>query len=380
MKKGEFRSYAVPVPALQDPIRVETNEVLFPATIAVFQIALRLRRERWMDSPESHHLRQRHSELVISLMRFSGMSWIFCSGMDIDLYGPGETPGCRHNLPRLLTFHTQRYNEAVTSRIWLRTLLVIAGLSLPPEVPSAAAQSPSVTDPSQQSPNVPGDRDISLKKLPENILADQKNTWLFPVKLAHGEHWWPTLGVLGVTTGFIASDAHSAPPFRNTDNFHDFNQVFSDSHSAALIVAVPAAVYAVGWLRKDSYAQDSALLAGQAFADSFLLNLPFKAISARRQPLSYGGNGPYADSFFNGSHNPFHSGGFYSGHAVEAMAVATVLAHRYRRHRWVPFVAYGLAGAISFSRVTTSNHFAGDAFFGGALGFVIARYVVLPRP
>ena len=266
----------------------------------------------------------------------------------------------------------------MTSPIWLRTLLAIVGLSLPLQAPSVAAQIPSATASNQQSPNLPGDRDVSLKKLPGNILEDQEDIWLFPVKLVHGEHWRPTLGVLGVTTGFIASDAHSAPPFRNTDNFHDFNQVFSSTNGAALILAVPAAVYGAGWLRKDSYAQHSALLAGQALADTFLLTLPFKVISARRQPRSYGGNGPYADSFFNGSHNPFHSGGFYSGHSVEAMAVATVLAHRYRRHRWAPFAAYGLAGVISFSRVTTSNHFAGDAFFGGAMGFVIARYAVLP--
>jgi membrane-associated phospholipid phosphatase len=103
-----------------------------------------------------------------------------------------------------------------------------------------------------------------------------------------------------------------------------------------------------------------------------------KAIAARRQPISYSGDGPYTGSFFNGSHNPLKSGGFYSGHAMASMAVATVLAHRYRRHRWVPFVAYGLAGAISFSRVTTSNHFPGDVVFGGAIGFVIARYAVLP--
>jgi hypothetical protein len=37
-----------------------------------------------------------------------------------------------------------------------------------------------------------------------------------------------------------------------------------------------------------------------------------------------------------------------------------------------------MAGVISFSRITTSNHFPGDAFFGGAVGFVIARYAVLP--
>jgi hypothetical protein len=27
---------------------------------------------------------------------------------------------------------------------------------------------------------------------------------------------------------------------------------------------------------------------------------------------------------------------------------------------------------------TVKSHFPGDAFFGGAMGFVIARYVVLP--
>jgi membrane-associated phospholipid phosphatase len=90
------------------------------------------------------------------------------------------------------------------------------------------------------------------------------------------------------------------------------------------------------------------------------------------------GNGPYSDSFFIESHNPFHSGGFYSVHAMAANSVATVIAHRYRSDRWVPYVAYGLAGAISFSRMTRSDHFPSDVFFGGAMGFVIARYAVLP--
>jgi hypothetical protein len=45
---------------------------------------------------------------------------------------------------------------------------------------------------------------------------------------------------------------------------------------------------------------------------------------------------------------------------------------------WVPFVAYGLAGTISFSRITRSDHFSADVFFGGTIGYVISRYVVLP--
>ena len=222
------------------------------------------------------------------------------------------------------------------------------------------------------------DRSVSLKQLPGNILTDQKEIWLFPVRLAHGSHWWPTVGVLGVTAGLIAGDPHMAPPFRTTNDFSGFNNAFSDTNAAAMIAAVPAALYGIGWLRKDSYAQNSGLLAAEAVADGFLLDIPFKAITARRQPISYTGNGPYTDSFFNGSHNPFHSGGFFSEHAMAATAVAAVIAHRYRRHRWVPYVAYGMAGIISFSRITSSNHFPADAFFGGAMGFVIGRYVVLP--
>src|SRR6516165_6464672 len=52
----------------------------------------------------------------------------------------------------------------------------------------------------QQSTSQP-DRSVSLRKLPENILQDQKSIFLFPKELARGKHWWPTIGVLGVTAG-----------------------------------------------------------------------------------------------------------------------------------------------------------------------------------
>jgi membrane-associated phospholipid phosphatase len=176
----------------------------------------------------------------------------------------------------------------------------------------------------------------------------------------------------------VASDPYTAQAFRNTTRFRGFNHDISSVNTAAFIAAVPAAIYGVGWLRKDSYAMDTALLAGEAVADGFLLDLPFKAITGRKQPLDYSGNGPYADSFFHGSHSPVRSGGFYSEHAMAAAAVATVIAQRYRKHRWVPIVAYGLATAICFSRITRSDHFSSDVFFGGAMGIVIARYAVLP--
>jgi len=247
-----------------------------------------------------------------------------------------------------------------------------------------SSTSPSTSDsyplPAQQQPSTiaSSDRHISLRALPANFLTDQKEIWLYPRQLAKGKHWLPTIAVVGVTAALIATDPHTAPYFRTTNTFSGFNRVFSGVNSGAFIAAVPASIYAIGLIKKDSYAQSTALLAAEAFADGFALDLAFKGITGRKQPLQYAGNGPYADSFFNGTHNPVHSGGFYSVHAMSAISVATVIAHRYRKKRWVPIVAYGVAGAISFARITSGSHFPSDVFFGGAMGFVIARYAVLP--
>ena len=241
--------------------------------------------------------------------------------------------------------------------------------------PSPAA---SPAQPPQVSAIAAPDRQVDLRTFPTNFLADQKAIWLFPGQLAKGKHLLPTIAIVGVTSALFASDPYTAPYFRTTTSFSGFNRVFSSVNTGAFIAAVPAAIYTVGLVKKNSYAEETALLAAEAFADGFALDLAFKGVTGRKQPLQCKGNGPYSDSFFNGTHDPFHSGGFYSVHAMAATSVAAVIAHRYRNHRWVPWVAYGMAGAISFSRITSSNHFPADVFFGGTMGFVIARYVVLP--
>lgn len=261
--------------------------------------------------------------------------------------------------------------------VLLFSLLAVAGPAFCQDT-SDRAPDPSPTEQPQTPPVTASDRQVSLSTLPANFFADQKEIWLFPRQLAKGKHWLPTLAIVGVTSALIASDPYTAPHFRTTDTFSGFNRVTSGVNTGALIAAVPASIYAIGLIKKDSYAQGTALLAAEAFADGFALDLAFKGITGRKVPLQYAGNGPYSDSFFNGDHNPLHSGGFYSVHAMSAFSVATVIAHRYRSHRWVPYVAYGMAGALSFARITGSNHFPSDVFFGGAMGFAIARYAVLP--
>jgi PAP2 superfamily len=221
-------------------------------------------------------------------------------------------------------------------------------------------------------------REATWRKLPGNFLQDQKDMWLFPVKLAEGHHWLPTALVVGGTAALIATDPETMPHFRQTSAFHGFNRVFTSTVSGGIIAAVPATFYAASLIRKNSYDQSTALLAGEAVVDDAVLMVVIKSITQRLRPTDIAANGNYSDTFFQGSKSPIGKGtSFPSGHALMSFSVATVFARRYRQHRWVPYVAYGLAGVISFSRVTTGAHFPSDVFIGAALGYAIARYDVV---
>lgn len=243
-----------------------------------------------------------------------------------------------------------------------------------------ASQVVSTDAPQNTAPTIGAERDVSWRVLPKNFLQDQKDIWLFPVQLGKGRHWLPAFAVTGVTGALIAGDAHDAPYFRRTQSFEGFNDVFSGRNTSVGMAIVPAAFLVVGHFRHDSYAEKTALLAGEAYADSAIVDVVMKAVTRRLRPSDIAPNGNFSDSFFSSSKplSGIHTS-FPSGHAAAAFSIATVFAHRYRRHRWVPWVAYGAAGAISFSRVTTQAHFPSDVFLGAALGFTITEFSVL-RP
>jgi membrane-associated phospholipid phosphatase len=218
--------------------------------------------------------------------------------------------------------------------------------------------------------------EMSLKQLPMNILRDQKSLLLFPEGLAHRQHWLPTIAIVGATAGLLAADPHDVGYFRRTTTFHGFNQAFSGNITTAEIVVVPASLYLIGLARKDSYSQTTGLLAGEALADSLVVYGVINAVTRRWRPSDIAPQGPFNDTFFH-AHNGLFNHSFPSGHTIEAFAVATIIARRYQSHRWVPWVAYGAAGAIGFSRVTNQAHFPADVFLGAALGYSISRFEVL---
>ena len=222
-------------------------------------------------------------------------------------------------------------------------------------------------------------RPIDWKTIVPDIVHDQRAIWTFPTRLARGEDWKPTLGFLFVLGTLIALDSHDTPYFHQTTAYSGFNRGFTATNATVGTLLVPAALYAVGRIRKDSYATHTSLLAGESLVDSAILAGALKMATGRRRPYAIPQGGNYADTWFE-TYHPFPNlnGTFPSGHTIMAFAVATVIAHRYRDHRWAPFVAYGAASLVGFSRLTLQAHFPSDVFAGAAFGYVISRYVVLP--
>jgi len=226
----------------------------------------------------------------------------------------------------------------------------------------------------------PADRETTWRDMPGDFLQDQKAIWLFPTQLVKGRHWLPTLAIVGGTAGLIVADPHIMPYFRShAKNLDDINDVFDAPITTAEVIALPASLLIAGYARHDSYQTSTALLAGEAYADSAIVDLAVKAVTRRERPADVPPGGDFRDTFFKGGKSPFKGSAFPSGHAAGVFSVVTVVATRYRNHRWVPWVVYGFATAVSFSRVTTSAHFPSDVFLGAALGYTITRFQVL-RP
>ena len=86
-----------------------------------------------------------------------------------------------------------------------------------------------------------------------------------------GQNWTPTAAVLGTTAGLSLLDPSEGRYFRRTPTFHGFNNIFTSNATAIGTGAVPASLYAIGLIRKDSKMQHTALLAGEAMADAAIL-------------------------------------------------------------------------------------------------------------
>ena len=152
--------------------------------------------------------------------------------------------------------------------------------------------------------NDPGsDREVSWKSLPK--------------QLGKGRYWVPTLAVTAGTAGLIYADPHAMPYFRtHARNMDDINDVFDPLITSAEVIAVPVVLLGAGYIRHDSYQVSTALLAGEAYADSAVVDLAMKAVTRRKRPNDVPPGAPFTDTFFSAGKSPFKGSAFPSGHAA----------------------------------------------------------------
>ena len=274
-----------------------------------------------------------------------------------------------------------------------RTSVILTALLLPAVFSHGQAllladADPAVRADSAGADSVPpaSDEDLlSPKLLLRHIATDQKRIWLYPVAPVHGRHWKPALAIIGVTAALVALDPHDTPFFsgasyQGNPAIHRIGHVLSGTNTGLFIAAVPISFYVGGLVKKDNYSANTALLAGEAVLDAQIVTIGLKDLAHRLRPIDVGPNGNFSDTWFESSNRSVGGfGSFPSGHTMAAFSVATVFAERYRTHRWVPWVAYGLAGVVGLSRLNVQAHFPSDIFFGAALGYSVSHFVVL-RP
>ena len=198
-----------------------------------------------------------------------------------------------------------------------------------------------------QTTQAPADgRAIDWKKVIPAVASDQKRIWTFPLQAARGKHWAPVLGIAGVTVAMIAADPHEMPYFRRTGTYQDFNHVFSGKATDLGTLIAPVSLYAAGLIRKDSYMQKTALLAGVAVADTAILTVVMKGATGRLRPRDVPAGGDFGDTWFQSKGSNWLSGrgsfplgthdrGVFGGHRhLAPLSEAALAALRGLRTGW----------------------------------------------
>jgi membrane-associated phospholipid phosphatase len=194
----------------------------------------------------------------------------------------------------------------------------------------------------------------------QHLVGDQKQFWTFPTRLKVNDLKWivPSAGVLAA---FIASDSWWA---KQVPAGHvSFSKTFSD-YTTYSLVGLAGASLMLGHLNHDDHLWEAGFLSGEAAINTVGVTELFKLTTQRQRPYQGNGNG---DFFVGGSSFP-------SQHAAIAWSIASIWAHEYPG--WLSqTAAYGLASAVTVTRVTAKQHFPSDVIVGSALGWYFGRQV-----
>jgi membrane-associated phospholipid phosphatase len=205
-------------------------------------------------------------------------------------------------------------------------------------------------------------------RMPKYLLRDQKAIWTSPAHTAKRDiKWWAIFG--GATAALVATDRWTMMDLPNSKTQVSVGTWGSRFGAAYSLIPISAAFYAAGTRRHDQRLRETGLIAFETLADASIVYEVVKLAADRARPLESDGGGHFRD----GRNGPWSSS-FPSGHSINSWALASVIAHEYRKP-WVYVAAYGLASTIAISRVGARQHFPGDVVAGAAMGWFLGDYV-----
>jgi len=191
---------------------------------------------------------------------------------------------------------------------------------------------------------------------------DQRRLWTSPERIRFSDAEWlvPAGGFAAAL--FVTDRDASLRLSRNPKTISRYNTV--SNVGAGALLGGAGGLWLLGHVRHDSHWSESGFLAGEAVLNSFVMVEGLKYSLGRERPFQGNGSG----AFFQGGTS------FPSEHSAAAWAAAGVLAHEYPGPL-TKLLAYGLAGAVSYSRVRGRQHFPSDVFIGGMMGNLVAQEI-----
>ena len=200
----------------------------------------------------------------------------------------------------------------------------------------------------------------NVKQWIGRLAGDEGDLWASPTRIRSSDkNWLLILG--GAATGLLAADhtimQHNTLSVLDRRRSADFSNL-----GVAALVSVGGVLYLWGKKTGDDHERETGILSAESALNALSSSLVLEAILGRQKPGINGGQG----RFLRGGTS------FPSDHSAVAWSIASTIAHEYPGPLTKLF-AYGLAGAVSVSRVTGNTHFPSDVLVGGAIGWLAAR-------
>ena len=196
----------------------------------------------------------------------------------------------------------------------------------------------------------------------KHIAQDQQHFWTFPARARKKDLKW-ILPLTGAAAVLIASDSWISKQVPNRPDQLNRSLKVSD-YSLYSLIGAGGGAFILGKLSNNDHMSETGLLAAEAAINTTAVAYALKMSTQRERPNYATGTG----SFFDGGQS------FPSEHSAVAWSIAGVLAHEYPGPL-TKIAAYGLATAVTVTRVTSQQHFASDVVIGGALGWYFAHEV-----